>query len=141
MITIMRLIMLVIKQPATAIILVEREAGKPSPVWACYQYRHEATRVRTNHGSRASDMYSSHADMSCADISWPQERERLTSKTLSRVSSSRERFLVERRKDKKAQPEAGPGASVSSDLDLYLSLEDGLEAAQMANTIRNIKEG
>lgn len=69
-----------------------------------------------------------------------QERKRLAAKGLSRISQSRERFLLEKGGGDKGANSQGPVASLVSGLRTFVRLEEGHSVDEVAETVKTIGE-
>lgn len=69
-----------------------------------------------------------------------QERDLLSDKVLSKVSQSRERFLLERGGDDRRANQEGPMATVAEGLHVFMRIEKGQQAPEVVETILEINK-
>lgn len=67
-----------------------------------------------------------------------QERDRLAAKGLSKVSESRERFLLERGGGEGGANEQGPIGTIAAELGVFLRIEKGQQPREVIETINAI---
>lgn len=69
-----------------------------------------------------------------------EERDLLSDKVLSKVSQSRERFLLERGGDDRRANQEGPMATVAEGLHVFMRIEKGQQAPEVVETILEINK-
>lgn len=70
-----------------------------------------------------------------------QERGRLAAKGLSKVSESRQRYLLGRGAGDKGANRDGPVATIASGLHVFVRIMEGQQAAEIAKIILAIEQG
>lgn len=70
----------------------------------------------------------------------PQERDRLAAKGLSRISQSRERFLLEKGGGDGGANAQGPVANLVSGIRVFVRIQEGQPIEEVAEIVKNIEQ-